>query len=101
MSQVIIEMGRAHAPDSGTAQVFPARGHVVSEITSSGTAQDGASASPATGCVATVINNGTDAIWVNFAGTAAVGSGHFLSPNTVRDFGPLEMGDIASVINDS
>lgn len=101
MSQVIVEFGRATLADAGKAQAFCAKGHQVGEVTSSGTAQTVANIVASDFDVAVVINNGTDAIWVNFDGTAAVGAGHFVAPGWTRDFGPLKIGDTASVINDS
>lgn len=101
MSQVIIEMGRAPMPEVDGAQVFAARGHVVEEITSSGTSQTTTISAPANGSVAVVLNIGSEVIWVNFDGTASVGEGHVVPANQTREFGPLSSGDQISIINDS
>ena len=104
MSQVIVEFGRANAAQPGRSSdasvydPFPQS----EEITSSGTSQATTMTADAHD-VAIVINNGTDAIWVDFAAspTAAVGTTVFIAPNTQRDFGPIGKGMKAAVINDS
>ena len=101
MSQVIVEVGPATLAEAGQAQAFWGKGDLVGEVTSSGTAQTVSGIVAQGSHVAVVINHGTEAIWVNFDGTAAVLAGHFVAPNTHRDFGPLKAGDTISVINDS
>lgn len=98
MSQVIIEIG--NAVDVGGSSIVHAGAVKVEEITSSGTSQ--ATTITTRGrSVVTIINNGTDAIWVNFGATAAVASKHFIAPNTQRDFGGTANGQTVNVINDS
>ncbi len=102
MSQVIIEFAVAAA----TTQDLPIAhwGARSAEITSSGTSQATAiTASNEVGVnIVTVINNGTDAIWVDFGRTATAASpSRFVPPNTIRDFGNVPAGVTVSVINDS
>ena len=97
MSQVIVEIGTV--PVTGRASLFPATG-VAEEITSSGTAQ-ATTAVGSLGQVCAIINNGTDALWVAFGETAAVETGHFIMPNTVREFQFDGTNQAVSVINDS
>ena len=104
MSQVIIEFGCAMAPQQGRTSDAPVSDPFPQseEITSSGTSQATTVTADASD-VATVINNGTDDIWVQFASspTASVGNGVFVPAETTRDFGPLGVGMKAAVINDS
>lgn len=104
MSQVIIEF--AEVVTSSEAKDTPVSHYyaVSEEITSSGTSQATTAATTRAGRdnVVTVINNGTDAIWVNFGATATAASpSRFIAPNTTRDFGNVLKGVTVSVINDS
>lgn len=104
MSQVIIEF--AEVVTSSAAKDTPvSHFYAVSEkITSSGTSQATTTVTvhePRDNII-TVINNGTDAIWVNFGATATAASpSRFVAPNTTRDFGNVLKGVTVSVINDS
>jgi len=104
MSQVVIEFGRAMAPQPGRSADAPVYDPFpqAEEITSSGISQPTTMTSDAYN-VATVINNGNEAIWVAFgaAPTAAVGMDAFVPANSIRDFGPLGLGMKAADINDT
>lgn len=101
MSQVIVEMGYAASAGAGKANVYPANMRSA-EITSSATSQQ-ASLTADLGEICTIANNGADTIWVKFGSnpTAAVTDASVIPPNTTRDFGPLELGAMVAVINDS
>lgn len=97
MSQVIVEV--SSPAQAGGSTLVAAGTQYSNEITSSGTSQNG-KPTGATGSIVTIHNNGTDAIWVSFGVTAAVETGHFLGPNTVRDFGSYD-GTSINIINDT
>jgi hypothetical protein len=105
MSQVIIEFTQVAASTGGRDAPIP---HYVSEsveITSAGTAADTGSVvtkAEAINNVVSVVNNGTDTIWVAFGATATAASpSRIVPPNTIRDFGNVPKGVNVSVINDS
>lgn len=103
MSQVIIEMTRVSVSSSARDTPVSHFAADVEEITSSGTSQSTTilTEEDEKDSVVTVINNGTDAIWVNFGAAAAVGVGRFIPPSTTRDFGNVRTGVAVHVINDS
>lgn len=104
MSQIFIELTQVSAstaPRDTPVSHFLAE---VVEITSSGTDQDtGTSVTkyPTHENIVTVINNGSDTVWVNFGAAAAVGAGRPVPAQTVRDFGNVPTGVAIHVINDS
>lgn len=103
MSQVIIEMTQVAASSEGKDTPISHYSADIEEITSSAADQSTTNVTTADqkDSVVTVINNGAEAIWINFGATAAVGSGRFLAPNTSRDFGNVPTGVAIHVINDS
>lgn len=102
MAQVIVSIGPAmQGTSEGYAPVYAGRGHQVEEVTSSGTAASTTISVSTPQDIATVDNNGPEDVWVRFDGTAAVENGHFVRAYTTKDFGRLQPGDVASVINDS
>jgi len=104
MSQVVIEFTAVAASRGGTYAPVSSFFAQSEEITSSASSQSttlAASGSEEYNIV-TVINNGTDTIWVNFGQAATAASpSRMVPPNTIRDFGGIKKGDTVSVINDS
>jgi len=98
MSQVIFEF--ASPASVGGSPLVAAGTSTNEEITSSG-ANQATTATARANSICVVHNNGTDAIWVNFGADAAIGTGHFMAPNTDRAFGALSAGQTGNVINDS
>lgn len=104
MSQVIIEFGQVALSEGGRDTPASDYQAVTEEITSSGTSQTTTAETDANAQrnIVTVINNGTDAIWVAFDATATAASpSRFVAPNTTRDFAGIKRGVTVSVINDS
>lgn len=104
MSQVIIEFAKVGASAEGRDTPVVHYIAVSEEITTSDTSQvtTALTTEPASNSIVTVINNGTDAIWVNFGAAAAAASpSRFIAPNTTRDFNNVPEGTTVSVINDS
>ena len=103
MSQVFIEFTQV-ARSSGSKDT-PVTSYLatVEEITSSGTSQaTSGSTDDGKDTVVTVMNNGTDTIWVNFGAVATAATpSRPVAPNTTRDFGGFENGLTVNVINDS
>lgn len=102
MSQVFIEFTEVAPSSSGQDTPVSSSIAVVEEITSSGTTQaTTATASGLDKTIITVINNGTETIWVNFGDSATAASpSRPIAPNTQRDFGEVPSGATVSVIND-
>lgn len=103
MSQVVIEFSAASVGTPyGTTPILSTDGAQSEEITSSGTSQ-ATTMTTDRWDVASVMNNGSEDIWITFAATptAVVGTTHFLAAGERRDFGPLTVGYKAAVINDS
>ena len=104
MSQVIIEFAKVGTSAEGRDTRVAHYRAVSEEITSSGASQatTAATTQRAANSIVTVINNGTDAIWVNFGAAATAASpSRFIAPNTTRDFNNVPEGTTVSVINDS
>ncbi len=99
MGQVVIEMGRAEFKGVGVI----ASTHAKTEELNSSTSSSATTIEAAKGDFATVINNDAEDIWVTFGASpvAAVGTGHFVPSGKIRDFGGLQAGEKAAVINDS
>lgn len=104
MSQVFVEMTKVTPSDLDIDTPVSDYVAQVEEVTSSGTSQ---ATSISTNLedgynIVTVINNGTDTVWVNFGATAtAAGPSRPVAPNTTRDFGGVPKSTTVSVINDS
>lgn len=104
MGQVVIEYGLANASSQqGPAPIFEANGAVSEEVTTSGTAASTTATAPFRNSVCVIMNNSSTAVWVAFGAspTAAVGTTHFVLPNSIREIGGISKGWKASVIDDS
>ena len=103
MSQVFVEFTQVAASSGARDTPVSLYSAAVEELTSAAGAVTTTAVTPleAKENVVTVINNGTDTIWVSFGAVAVSGTGRPVAPNTTRDFGNVPAGFSVSVINDS
>ena len=103
MSQVFVEFTQVAASSGARDTPVSMYSALVEELTSDASAVTTTAVTTleAKENIVTVINNGTDTIWVSFGAVAASGTGRPVAPNTARDFGNVPTGFAVSVINEA